>query len=63
MNVSIMSIKFCLNLEKFEGKKKFRKVIFFLVFGLKKITKKKNMEGSLVEKILEISDKIFFIKL
>ena len=45
-------------------RKKFEKVTFFLVFGLEKITKKKKyMEESLVEKLLETSDKIFLIKL
>jgi len=52
-----------LDLEKFGGKKKFRKVTFFHMFGLEKITKKKNIEESLVENLLEISDKIFLIKL
>jgi len=32
-----------------EGKE-FEKVTFFLIFGLEKITKKKNMEESYVEK-------------
>lgn len=44
-------------------RKKIRKVAFFLVFGLKKLTKKKNMKESYVKKLLEISDKIFLIKL
>ena len=30
-----------MDLEKFDGKKKFRKVTFFLIFSLEKITKKK----------------------
>ena len=42
---------------KFGGKKKFEKVTFFLVFGLKKITKKYiYMEKNWVKKLLEISD-------
>ena len=53
----------CLDHEKFDGKEKILKSYFFLAFGLEKITKKKIMEESLVEKLLETSDKIFLIKL
>jgi len=52
-----------LDLGKFGEKKKNLKSYFFLVFGLEKITKKKSMEESLVEKLLETSNKIFLIKL
>ena len=51
--VSIENFKLRLDLEKIRSKEKnFGKLLFFLIFGLEKITKKKKYEGKLGGKIV-----------
>ena len=49
----------CLDLEKWEGKKKFWKVTFFSLCGLRKVKRKKNREEKCKENLSHYEENFF----
>ena len=59
LNLNIIFFRVCLDLRKLEGKKKNWKVVFFPLFGLRKVKKKQNREEKCKENLSCYEEKFF----